>query len=336
MQAQQVYVRHRAASDALEVRSVQLDPPAAGEARIRVEAAGVSYGDLLQQRGVIPGGPKPPFVPGFDLAGVVEATGPGVSAVRQGQRVAALVRTGGYSSALNVAVDRLVPVPDGVAPADAAAVALNYFIAQQMLHRVANVSSGDHILVHGASGGVGLAFLQLANLIGDVTVWGTASARNADLVRAYGGVPIDYHTQDFVAVVRSAGAGLRAAFDPMGGTHFRRSYSLLRRGGILVGYGQNNALRDGKRNMGIGAVGFLGGIVAPKVLPDGRRTTFYNAWALEKSQPAAYREDLGRVLELLAAGRVAPRAVTVFPLAKADQAFEALQEGAAGKIVLTP
>jgi synaptic vesicle membrane protein VAT-1 len=321
MQAEQVYARSRDASGALDLSTTPLSEPGAGEARVRVEAAGVSYGDLLQQRGVIPGGPKPPFVPGFDLAGVVEAVGPGVTAVAPGQRVAALVRTGGYSSALNVAADRLVPLPGDVSAVDAAAVALNYFIAQQMLHRVAGVAPGHRILVHGASGGVGVAFLQLAALIGNVTVWGTASARNADLLRAYGAEPIDYRTQDFRAVVRDAGAGLRAVFDPMGGTHFWRGYGLLARGGILVGYGQNNVLRNGRRNMGIGAVGFLGGIVAPKLLPDGRRTTFYNAWALEKAQPQAYREDLARVLALLAAGQVAPTM---------------LESGTEGKIVLTP
>ena len=335
MRAQQVYVRSREISGALEVRTVELDPPAATQARVRIEAAGVSYGDLLQQRGVIPGGPKPPFVPGFELAGTVEAVGPGVTAVWPGQRVAALVPTGGYSSARNIAADRLVPLPDGVAAVDAAAVGLNYFIAWQMLHRVIGVTPGDRILVHGASGGVGVAFLQLAELIGGVTVWGTASARNADVVRSFGAVPIDYRAENFVSVVRAAGANLRAVFDPLGGGNFRRSYSLLASGGTLVGYGQNNALRNGRRNLAVGAVGFLGGIVAPKLIPDGRKTVFYNAWSLEKSQPSAYAEDLARVLELLAARRIAPRAVTTLPLDQAEKAFDLLQDGAGGKIVLT-
>jgi NADPH:quinone reductase len=335
MQANQVFVRSREASGALELRTVQLGPPGAGEATVRIEAAGVSYGDLLQQRGVIPGGPKPPFVPGFELAGVVEQVGPGVTAVRPGQRVAGLVQTGGYSSALNVPAERLVPLPADVTAVDAAAVALNYFIAWQMLTRVADVGSGDRILVHGASGGVGVAFLQLTSMIREVSVWGTASARNADLVRSFGAAPIDYRTEDFVSVIKAAGGGLKAVFDPIGGLHFRRSYSLLARGGTLVGYGQNAALRNGRRNLAVGAAGFLGGIVAPKLIPDGRSTVFYNAWSLEKTRPTAYREDLGQVLALLGARKIAPRATTVLPLAKAEQAFELLQEGADGKIVLS-
>jgi NADPH:quinone reductase-like Zn-dependent oxidoreductase len=338
MQAQQVYALNRDTSDFLDVRTTDAPEPAEGQARVRVEAAGVSYGDLLLQRGVIPGGPKPPFVPGFDLAGVVESVGPGVTGLQPGQRVAALIRNGGYSSVLNVPAERLVPVPDGVDPVDVAAIALNYFIAYQMLHRIGKIESGHRILVHGASGGVGVAFLQLAEQIGGVKVWGTASAANADLVRKHGAIPIDYRTENFVEVIKADGAGLQAAYDPMGGTHFWKSYSLLRRGGKLVGYGQNNVLdKDGNKNMRVGAVGFLGGIVAPKLLPDGKGTVFYNVWHLEKSQPHAYREDMVTLLDLLAGGKIAPRAVKVLPLAEAGKAFEALQgQAQGGKIVLTP
>jgi NADPH:quinone reductase-like Zn-dependent oxidoreductase len=108
-----VYAVNREQADSLEVRTEEIAPPPAGHARVRVEAAGVSYGDLLFQRGVIPGGPKPPFVPGCDLTGVVEEVGPGVD-LTVGQRVTALVVSGGYTTAVNLPASRLVPVPDGV------------------------------------------------------------------------------------------------------------------------------------------------------------------------------------------------------------------------------
>jgi synaptic vesicle membrane protein VAT-1 len=335
MRSTQVYaVSKNPGTDSLEMRTTDIPDPPAGQARVRVEAAGVSYGDLLFQRGVVPGGPKPPFSPGCDLTGVVESVGAGVTGVRPGQRVTALVVSGGYSSVANVPADRLVPVPDQLDPVQVAAVALNYFIAYQMLHRVAQVRSGQRIMVHGASGGVGLAFLQLLEQIGGVQVWGSSSAGNLDLVREHGAVPIDYRAADFVRIVRAAGGNLDAVFDHIGGTHFWRSYSLLRRGGYLVAYGQNDALRDGRPNMLIGAVGFLGGIAAPKLIPDGRKTVFYNAWALEKDQPSAYREDLVTVLSLLAAGKIAPRSLSVLPLGKATEAFQSLEDGVTGKIVL--
>ncbi|HEY0454011.1 medium chain dehydrogenase/reductase family protein [Actinophytocola sp.] len=351
MQTTQVYAVNREQANCLEVRATELPAPPAGHARVRVEAAGVSYGDLLFQRGVIPGGPKPPFVPGCDIVGVVESVGDGVTTLRPGDRVAALVVSGGYTTGITLPAERLVPVPEGVDPAAVAAVALNYFIAYQMLHRVAKVRSGQRILVHGASGGVGLAFLQLAEHIGGVTVFGTASAANLDVVRRHGAIAIDYNNQDFANVVRATvdPAGeinaataydeygtVDAAFDPIGGPHFWRSYSVLRKGGgRLVAYGQSEALRGGKRNMAIGALGFLGGIILPNLKPDGRRTGFYNAWALEKKQPQAYREDLAQVLDLLSADKIAPRSTTTLPLTEATEAFAQLERGVTGKLVLT-
>ncbi|OLF17367.1 medium chain dehydrogenase/reductase family protein [Actinophytocola xanthii] len=334
MQTTQVYAVNRQQTDCLEVRTTDLEAPPAGHARVRVEAAGVSYGDVLFQRGVVPGGPKPPFVPGCDLVGVVESVGAGVTGLEVGQRVAALVVSGGYTTGINLPAERLVPVPDGVDPVRAAAVSLNYFIAHQMLHRVARISSGQSILVHGASGGVGLAFLQLAEHIGGVTVFGTASAANLDLVRRHGAVAVDYRNEDFAVAIRDSVGGVHAAFDPIGGPHFFRSYSVLRRGGRLVAYGQNDALRDGKPNMFIGAVGFLGGIILPNLRPDGKKTGFYNAWSLEKSQPQAYREDLAQVLDLLSADKIAPREIHTLPLREAGEALARAERGVTGKLVL--
>jgi synaptic vesicle membrane protein VAT-1 len=334
MQTTQVYAVNRQQTDCLEVRTTDLEAPPAGHARVRVEAAGVSYGDVLFQRGVVPGGPKPPFVPGCDLVGVVESVGSGVTGLEVGQRVAALVVSGGYTTGITLPAQRLVPVPEGVDPIRAAAVALNYFIARQMLHRVAKISSGQSILVHGASGGVGLAFLQLAEHIGGVTVFGTASAANLDVVRRHGAVAVDYRDEDFAVAIRESVGGVHAAFDPIGGPHFFRSYSVLRRGGRLVAYGQNDALRDGKPNMFIGAVGFLGGIILPNLRPDGKKTGFYNAWSLEKSQPQAYREDLAQVLDLLSADKIAPREIHTLPLREAGEALARAERGVTGKLVL--
>jgi NADPH:quinone reductase-like Zn-dependent oxidoreductase len=110
---------------------------------------------------------------------------------------------------------------------------------------------------------------------------------------------------------------------------------VLRKGGRLVAYGQNNALRNGKRNLLVGMQGFLGGIILPKLRPDGKLTGFYNAWSLEKTQPSAYREDLAEVLNLLSADKIAPREVSTLPLREAAEAFRRLEEGVTGKLVLT-
>ncbi|MFC0105945.1 alcohol dehydrogenase catalytic domain-containing protein [Kibdelosporangium aridum] len=333
MQTTQMRAVNRDAANCLQVRETDLPAPPAGQVRVRVEAVGVSYGDLLFQRGVVPGGPKTPFIPGCDLVGVVDAVGPGVTDLEPGQRVCALV-SGGYADGMNLPAERVVPVPDGVSALDAAAVSLNYFIAHQMLHRGGKVTSGSRILVHGASGGVGLAFLQLAEHIGGVTVFGTASAANLDLLRRHGAIAIDYRAEDFANVIRDNGGKVDVAYDPIGGTHFIRSYSVLRRGGKLVAYGQNDALRNGKPSLRIGAIGFLAGIAAPKLIPDGRTTGFYNALALEKTQPHAYREDLTEVLSLAAANKIAVRELITVPLRDAEEALQRVEAGVAGKIVL--
>lgn len=337
MKYHHISVPQQGGADVLQLRSDELQAPSPGHVRVRVLAAGVSYGDILLRAGVIPGGPKRPFTPGYDLIGEVDQAGPGTQAPPAGTRVAALVRSGAYAEYAVVPAERLVPVPDGVDLAQASAALLNYFIAQQMLHRVARVRRGGTILVHGASGGVGTAFLELAALAG-VTTYGTCSAAYADQVRALGGIPVDRRTEDFVEVVRKLPGGVvDAVFDPIGGPHFLRSYRTIGRGGFMIGFGQNAALRDGRPNMLVGAQGFLGGIVLPKLVPDGRRTLFYNAWSLEKSHPAAYREDLATVLALLQQGDIHPKVGRTMPLTDAAEAHRALETAAvSGKVVLLP
>ncbi|MEI2774847.1 MAG: zinc-binding dehydrogenase [Tetrasphaera sp.] len=308
-----------------------------GEILIQVMAAGVSYGDVLARAGVIPGGPKPPYVPGFDVTGTVVACGPGVTSVRVGQPVTALVREGAYCDLVAVPAERAVPLPAGLDPIVCAAGILNSFIAWQMLHRVAKVQRGSTILVHGAAGGVGLALVQLARLHG-VEVLGTCSAAKAEIVAREGARPIDYETEDVLQVVRDVTQeGVAAAFDHIGGTHFLISYACLRSPGILVAYGQDRALRNGKKFMPAGVVGFLGGIIAPKLVPDGKSTTFYNAWSLETSEPLAYRADLARVMDLMARGRLRPILAGTVALESAADAHRALEgRTVRGKLVLVP
>jgi NADPH:quinone reductase-like Zn-dependent oxidoreductase len=315
--------------------SVTAADPGPGIVRVRVLAAGVSYGDVLLRAGVIPGGPRTPFVPGFDVTGVVDAVGAGVDSPRPGQLVTALLKSGGYSEYTLVPAERLVPVPEGVDPVRAAATALNYFVAYQMLHRVAQVRPGEHILVHGAAGGVGVALMQLGARV-PVELHGTCSAGKLGIVADLGGHAIDYRSGDFRRALGDVSGDISAVFDPVGGGHFRRSYQVLRPGGVMVGFGQSDAYRDGRPRMLTGAWGMLGGIVLPKLQPDGRRAVFYNAWSLEKKLPDAYRQDLAAVLDLLAKGVIGPLGVKEIPLADAAQAQQLIEhDSPLGKVVLT-
>ena len=139
----------------LVIRTRTLARPAAGQVVVRVEASGVSFAERAMRRAMYYGQPKFPFVPGYDLVGVVAAVGPGVDASFVGTRVAALTKTGGWASYALLAAEDLLPVPDGIDPAEAETLVVNGITAWQMLHRQAHIRRGQTIVVHGANGGVG-------------------------------------------------------------------------------------------------------------------------------------------------------------------------------------
>src|SRR5204863_1255785 len=137
----------------------------------------------------------------------------------------------------------LVPVPSGLDAAEAVSLILNYVTAYQMLHRSAQVRAGQRVLIHGATGGVGSALLQLGHLAG-LEMYGTCSSRGAPTVSDLGAIPIDYQHQDFVKEIhRLTSEGVDVVFDPIGGTHMWHSREALRRGGRVVGYGNTTSLR---------------------------------------------------------------------------------------------
>jgi NADPH:quinone reductase len=316
----------------LQVSTAEDPAPGAGEVAVRMSAAGVSYGDILGRVGVLPGSGKPGYVPGFDVTGTVEQIGASVAGLEVGEPVTALLPHGGYAEVVCVPADLLLPLPQGVSPVAAAAVALNYFVAYQMLHRMAKPRRGGRILAHGEGSGVGRALVELGRRAG-LEVFGTAS-RAKDEAAALGAIPIDYQSEDFVRVVRGAG-GVDAAFDAIGGPHFFGSYRTLRRGGTLVGFGVSSAWSGGKAKgprAGLSVLGLLGS----NVFPDGRHARFYSASRAIKHREA-YREDLGKLLELLAHQEVHPKIAAVLPLTQANNAHELVEQGrVSGKVVLTP
>lgn len=218
----------------LEIR-VRLAPrPAAGEVVLALEASGVSFAEQQMHRGKYYDQPPFPFVPGYDLAGVVLRVGGGADASLIGRRFAALTKVGGWASQVVLPAADLVEVPGALAPADAETVVVNGITAWQMLHRVAKVRAGQAALVHGANGGVGSTLVQLATHAG-VRVIGTASPRHHDAVRALGALPLDYRAADLPARVRElAPDGVDAVFDHVGGDGIVDSFRLLSRGGTLV------------------------------------------------------------------------------------------------------
>jgi NADPH:quinone reductase-like Zn-dependent oxidoreductase len=311
---------------------------------VRVLAAGVALPDAMMREGIHPETPRLPFTPGWDLVGVVDQPGPGVSEFTRGPVVAALPIHGAYAEFVCLPERELVPVPDGLDPAEAVSLVLNYVTAYQMLHRSARVRPGQRVLIHGASGGVGTALLQLGRLAG-LEMYGTCSARSAPTVEELGAIPIDYEHQDFVQESRRlAGEGMDAVFDAIGGAHIWRSRRALRRGGRVVAYGLTGALHGerlasgrpgGRRRFRAIAPFFL--YTAAGWLPGQKRVAVYSIQWLKRLRPAMFREDLTALLHLLRQKKIRPIVAARFPLSQARRAHELLgRGGVAGKIVLLP
>ncbi len=243
MKHTRIIVTHYGGPDVLQLLEEECPEPKDGEVRVRVLAAGVFLPDIMAREGIHPETPRPPFTPGWDLVGVVDRLGGGISGIEPGQTVAALPIHGAYAEFVCLPQGEWVPVPSGLDATEAVSLVLNYVTAYQMMHRSARVRPGQRALIHGAAGGVGTALLQLGRVAG-LEMYGTCSPRAAPAVSELGGVPIDYKQQDFVKEIhRLTREGVDVVFDPIGGAHLWQSRSALRPGGRVVGYGLMTSLR---------------------------------------------------------------------------------------------
>jgi NADPH2:quinone reductase len=316
------------ALDVLKVVTLPVEEPGPGQIRVRVRAAGVGSTDFIVVGGSYRYSPKIPFVPGYEVAGEVDAVGPRVEGLRVGQRVAALTVHGGFGEMLVRDARDFLPIPEGVSDRDAAAVILNYVTAYQAIHRVGKVQAGQTALVTGAAGGVGTALLQLLRLAG-VKTYGAASSGKHATLRALGAVTIDYRAGRLDHLVRSLEpGGVDLVFDGIGGANIGPCIGALRRHGHLIAYGFM-AASGLLSTLAMFANIFLGSRLR------GRRGSFYGISALYRKDPEPLREDLPKIFSLLAQGKIDPMIAKTFPLLDARGALGFLAAGAVeGKVVL--
>lgn len=340
-----ILVTHYGGADALQAVEEECPKPRRGEVRVKMLAAGVSLPDIMMREGIHPETPPLPFTPGWDLVGVVDRLGDGISGIEPGQVVAALPISGAYAEFVCLPQRELVPVPAGLDAAEAVSLILNYVTAYQMLFRFAKVRAGQRALIHGAAGGVGTALLQLGRLAG-LEMYGSCSSQAASAVSELGGVPIDYRDQDFVKEVRRLTSdGVDVVFDGIGGSHVWRSRQALRSGGKVVVYGFTSSLRGGQLASGRSGrrhrfreAAILGRyVIGSWLLPTRKRLVPYSIQWLKRLKPALFRQDLSTLLDLLQQQKIKPLIAQRFPLAEAKQAHELLgRGGVVGKIVLVP
>ena len=310
--------------------AADLPVPKAGEVRVRILVTSAAFTDVMIRKGLYPDvKDKPPFTPGYDMVGVVDAAGPDATRFRPGDRVADLTTIGAYATHICLPEDRLTPVPAGLSEVDALGMILSGVTPYQMLYRVAKMHAGQSLLIHGAGGAVGTTMLQLARDAG-VAAFGTDVAEKHDLIGRLGAIPLDADTSG-EALAEAAGGGVDVVFDPLGGESLSRSLHALKPGGMLVAFGfQNEVLGRG------GSIPF--DFVRLKLwdwLPNGHATAFYSIGAMRRKHPEWFRHDLAALFSMLQEGRIAPVLAEVLPLSEVRRAHERVEAGTvSGKLVL--
>jgi NADPH2:quinone reductase len=304
---------------ALQLVDVPDPPPSSDEVLIDVHAAGVTFPEVLQSRGLYQLKPELPFIPGSEVAGVVR-TAPASSGLRAGQRVVAFVGLGGFAEQVSVDASRVFALPDGISMETAAALPMNYFTMHFALQRRGHLQRGETVLVHGAAGGIGTAATELAKAYG-ARVIGVVSTEAKEQVAKWAGADEVIRTEGFLARVKelTGGAGVNMVVDPVGGTPFTDSLrSLAPEGRLLV-------------------IGFTAGEI-PQVKVN--RLLLNNiavvgvGWGAFFLQQSEYLQQQWReLLPLLP--KLKPIIGATYPLAQAAQAVAEIEERRAkGKVLL--
>ena len=297
--------------------------PGPGQVRIAVKAAGINYADLMARAGHYPPGPKPPFVPGMEAAGIVEALGEGVSGVSVGQRVMGFVPSGGYAEQALLGADGIISLPESLDFAEGTALLVQGLTAYYLL-KEAPLAPGETVLIAAAAGGVGSLVVQMAPLLGAGAVVGLASAGKHDIVRGLGGLPVDYNASGWGARILEATGGKKidVFLDPVAD----------------MGTEAFDALADGARWIVYGGLDAGPGLSGERVgglIWRGMTLRGYSLYrSLEHQNSLAAFAD---IFGWCAAGTLKIDTGSRFPLAQARDAHEAIAaRKTTGKVVLEP
>lgn len=307
------------------VRDVAVPEPAAGQVRLRVKAASVNFPDILLCQGKYQLKLKPPFTPGMDMAGIVDAVGEGVSGFAAGDEVVGGARFGAFAEYALASAAGLQMKPGNMSFSEAAAYPAAYLTAYVALVRRANLQAGETLLVHGASGGVGLAAVDVGKLLGATIIATSASDEKLDRVVAYGA---DYGlnvTQGFKDRVKAltAGRGADVVFDPVGGDVFDESVRCIAFDGRLC------------------VIGFTSGRIANlatnMALIKGFSLVGVRAGEYGRKFPERGAENIQTIWDWARAGKTRPHVCAEFSLDQTRQALAMLENRqVVGKVIVRP
>jgi NADPH2:quinone reductase len=311
-------------AEVLKYEEVPMPEPGPGQARVKLEAIGVNFIDIYQRSGLYQN--PLPFTLGMEGAGTVDALGPNVTDVREGERVAYAMELGSYAEYALVPAWKLAPLPRNLDARSAAAIMLQGMTAHYLTHSTFPLKPGCLVLVHAAAGGVGLLLIQIAKRLG-ATVFGTVSTpEKARIAREAGADEVILYMQsDFVTEIKrlTGGKGIHVVYDSVGKSTFEKSLDCLRPRGYLVLFGQSSG-PVAPMNLGLLAAKGSLFVTRPTLL-----------------HYSATREELlwraGDLFNWVQAGELKLRVDKVYPLAEATQAHRPLEERQTiGKLLLTP
>lgn len=327
----------------VEVLKVQEAPdptPAKGEVLVQVKAAGLNFADILARQGLYPDGPKKPCVMGYEVAGVIEAVGEGVDRQMAGQSVVAMTRFRGQAEKVAIAANQLFAKPESLSFELAAAIPVNYLTAYALLDVMGSLHPGESVLIHNAGGGVGLAAIDIARKIG-ATTYGTASPGKHEFLRERGlDHPIDYRNQDWLPVLKQLtdGRGVDLVIDPIGGSHWKKSYAALRHTGRLGMFGVSTASANGLKGKWkmIKAAAQM-----PRFHPIGLLNKNRGVFGLNLGhlwhEPEKVATWMKAILAGVSEGWVRPHVDKAFPFAQVGDAHSYMEARKnIGKVVLVP
>lgn len=312
--------------DSLVVEDVPSLVPGKGQVVVSVKAAGVNFPDTLIIQGKYQFKPEPPFSPGGEVAGVVKVVGEGVTGWKPGDRVIAAATWGGFAEELLTDADRLIPLVDKMDFVPASAFILTYGTSYHALKDRAQLKPGETLLVLGASGGVGLAAVQIGKAMGAKVIAAASSDAKLQVCRDNGADEvINYASEDLRSRIKAltAGKGVDVIYDPVGGPY------------------SEPALRDMAWNGRFLVVGFAAGDI-PKIalnlaLLKGCSIVGVFWGAFTKNEPARNRANNAELMQLYLDGKVKPHIHATYPLERATEALnEVMNKRVSGKVVLVP
>lgn len=296
----------------------------AGDVRVRVRACGINFADTLIIQGLYQVKPPLPFIPGMEIAGEVMEVGEKVRHLRLGDRVMAITSIGGLAEEVVVPAGLVLPMPEKMTWADAAAFAIAYGTSHLALSHRANLRAGETLLVHGAAGGVGLTAVEIGKLMGATIIATASTAEKLEVARQHGADHlINYREENFIERVKAitGGKGADVIYDPVGGDVFDQSLRCIAWEGRLL------------------VIGFASGRIpqAPANLALVKNCSivgvYWGNYSLK--DPATLLHSLQTLLNWYSEGQIKPHIAYQFPLAQTAEAMNVLlRREAVGKVVV--